>query len=88
MEHSQRAVKWGNWGITFLLVVQPDHEVSVGFLSFPVGTCGPIDGTFGSPERQRYQDLCTRWVSKGILPAEGRDRHFGWIFKLEGAEDH
>lgn len=75
MEHPRyvgRTTEWGNWGITFMNP-QPDRTknfgVIVGQLNFAVGNQGPIDGTIGSPIRQKYENICKAWIDQGELPA-------------------
>ena len=58
-----RRAEWGHWGITFCRGRAP-----VGTLYFGVGNGGPVDGTVGSPERERYQEACRSWVASGVLP--------------------
>lgn len=69
--HTQRTVQWGHWGITFM-DPQPDHTKNygaiVGTVSFGVGSRGPIDGTLGSPMRQKYLDMCAAWIKDRAIP--------------------
>ena len=69
--HTGRTVEWGNWGIAFM-EPQPDTNknfgVIIGTVYFGVGTRGPVDGTRGSPTRQRYQAMCDGWMQHGIRP--------------------
>lgn len=69
-EHARycgRTVEWGHWGITFM-ERQPDptknYGVIVGFVDFPVGTRGPMDGL----KRDHYREICRAWVEQGVEP--------------------
>lgn len=73
---TERTAEWGHWGITFCT-----HEVDGagrrsyaplsidGYLGFPVGSRGPIDGPPGSPTRESYRRMIRAWVERGELPA-------------------
>jgi hypothetical protein len=59
---SARTASIGNWGLTFLA-----DGLVAGTVYFPVGPQGPIEGSLGSPERERYRQAARDWVDKGIL---------------------
>lgn len=66
-----RSAEWGNWGITFVSWMGPTRPYLVrihGCRYFPIGNRGPCDGTLGSSERQRYQEMIRAWVQDAILP--------------------
>lgn len=64
-----RTVQWGHWGISFM-DRQPDQSknygIQVAYLSFPVGTRGPVD----MDRKEEYRAMCKQWVDAGTLPAE------------------
>lgn len=65
-----RCVDWDNWGLRFFYTPpgEPGHNVCAGFLAFPVGPNGPVDGVLGSEQRQKYARIVKIWKDKGILP--------------------
>lgn len=71
--HDKRTVEWGHWGLTFM-EPQPDASRNygkiIGTVPFPVGNCGPCDGTVGSPQREKYRAMCKAWMERGELPPE------------------
>lgn len=66
-----RFVQWGNWGIDLReregdAWANPGRRVS--YVAFGVGSCGPVDGTYGSPTRERYLKICRDFVATGAMP--------------------
>ena len=60
-----RRVEWGHWGLKFCRGTRVIAE-----LTFPCGPSGPIDGTHGSVENERYRAYCQAWVARGELPCK------------------
>jgi hypothetical protein len=62
-----RSVEWGHWGITFM-ERQPDrtknYGVIIGFVDFPIGTRGPMDGL----KRDYYREICRAWIEQRVEP--------------------
>jgi hypothetical protein len=79
----QRFVDWGHWGIGFWGGDPnlPTSTRAVCRLDFAVGVQGPMDGTVGSPTRERYRAACKAWVERGEIP-EGAVCHVGqrWLY--------
>jgi len=65
-----RFVSWGHWGIGFWEGDRNDLDIcqAIAQISFPVGPCGPMDGTLGSREHLNYQRMCSAWVDTGEMP--------------------
>jgi hypothetical protein len=58
--------------------VQKDRSKDFGEIianmCFSVGSCGPCDGTMGSPLRKHYEDICRAWIERGELPSDAKLR--------------
>lgn len=62
-----RRTDWGHWGLTFVEQIG-DNWLIRGRAFYPVGPQGPVEGTVGSPERQRWLEMADAWVKHGVLP--------------------
>jgi hypothetical protein len=66
-----RRIEWGNWGIKFWEVGDPnDYRTwqKKGQIDFPLGLSGPCDGCAGSTARLMYEHLAMDWIENGNLP--------------------
>jgi hypothetical protein len=70
MKQMYNIVEWGHWGLTFYKTDNLTTRKPIEFfgkLYFPVGPQGPMDGTYGSPLRQKFEKACRDWKN-GICP--------------------
>lgn len=68
-----RSAEWGNWGITFTEwdgERRPYVPRILGTMYFPIGNCGPVDGTLGSLERASNRSIVASWITDGVLPSK------------------
>lgn len=64
--HDARTVEWGHWGITFMdpnPCRDQNYGRIVGYVPFPVGTRGPMDG-----DKAKYRAMCDAWIADRAIP--------------------